>query len=69
MTVHVQMGVNMSKVTENYKSLAMGIGFNYDELTNTIYGTRNGYEFLVYASDQRYPYLLTITTSVRSVGR
>ena len=68
MTVHVQMGVNMSKVTENYKSLAMGIGFNYDELTNTIYGTRNGYEFLVYASDQRYPYLLTITTSVRSVG-
>lgn len=62
------MEVNMSKVTDNYKNLASGIGFNYDELTNTIYGTRNGYEFLVYAADQRYPYLLTITTSARSAG-
>ncbi len=64
----VQMGVNMSKVTDNYKNLARGIGFNYDESTNTIYGTRNGYELLVYATDQRYPYLLTVTTSVRSAG-
>lgn len=58
----------MSKVTDNYRNLASGIGFYYDESTNTIYGTRNGYELLVYASDQRYPYLLTITTSVRSAG-
>ncbi len=58
----------MSKITDNYKSLASGIGFSYDEFTNTIYGSRDGYEFLVYASDQRYPYLLTITTSVRSAG-
>lgn len=62
------MEVHMSKVTDNYKNLASGIGFSYDEFTNTIYGTRNGYEFLVYASDQRYPYFLTITTSVRSAG-
>lgn len=60
---------NMSKVTDNYKNLATAIGFNYDESTNTIYGTRNGYELLVYASDQRYPYLLTVTTSAKSVGR
>ena len=56
----------MSKVTENYKKLASGIGFYYDEAANTIYRTRNGYELLVYASDQRYPYLLTITASARS---
>ena len=62
------MVVNMSKVTENYKNLALSLGLNYDEMTNTIYGMRNGYEFLVYATDQRYPYLLTITTSVRSAG-
>lgn len=58
----------MSKITENYKSLAAGIGFTYDEYTNTIYGIKNGYELLVYATDQRYPYLLTITTSARSAN-
>lgn len=62
------MGVHMSKITENYKSLAAGIGFTYDEYTNTIYGIKNGYELLVYATDQRYPYLLTITTSARSAN-
>lgn len=62
------MGVHMSKVTENYKSLAAGIGFTYDEYTNTIYGVKNGYELLVYATDQRYPYLMTITTSARSAN-
>ena len=58
----------MSKITENYKSLAAGIGFTYDEFTNTIYGVKDGYELLVYATDQRYPYLLTITTSARSAN-
>ncbi|MDE7207733.1 MAG: hypothetical protein K2N90_11370 [Lachnospiraceae bacterium] len=58
----------MSKITENYKKLASGIGFTYDEFTNTIYGTKNGYELLIYATDQRYPYLLTITTSARSAN-
>ena len=52
----------MSKITDNYKKLALGIGFTYDEFTNTIYGIKNGYELLIYATDQRYPYLLTITT-------
>jgi len=66
--VRVQMGVHMSKITENYKSLAAGVGFTYDENTNTIYGIKNGYELLIYATDQRYPYLLTITTSARSAG-
>ena len=56
----------MSKITENYKNLASSIGFTYDEFTNTIYGTKNGYELLIYATDQRYPYLFTITTSARS---
>lgn len=58
----------MSKITDNYKRLASGIGFTYDENTNTIYGVKNGYELLIYASDQRYPYLLTITTSARSAN-
>lgn len=64
----VEGGVHMSKITDNYKKLALNIGFTYDEFTNTIYGTQNGYELLIYASDQRYPYLLTITTSARSAG-
>lgn len=56
----------MSKVTDNYTNLAAGIGFTYDAPTNTIYGIKNGYEILIYASDQRYPYLFTITTAARS---
>lgn len=58
----------MSKVTDNYANLAAGIGFTYDAPTNTIYGIKNGYELLIYATDQRYPYLFTITTAARSAN-
>lgn len=58
----------MSKITDNYANLAAGIGFTYDAPTNTIYGTKDGYELLIYATDQRYPYLFTITTSARSAS-
>lgn len=58
----------MSIVTDNYAKLATGIGFIYDAPTNTIYGTKDGYELLIYATDRRYPYLFTITTSARSAN-
>lgn len=58
----------MSKITDNYTNLAAAIGFTYDAFTNTIYGIRNGYEILIYATDQRYPYLFTITTAARSAN-
>lgn len=58
----------MSKVTDNYTNLATAIGFTYDAFTNTIYGMKNGYEILIYATDQRYPYLFTITTAARSAN-
>ena len=58
----------MSKITDNYANIAAAIGFTYDSFTNTIYGTRNGYEILIYATDQRYPYLFTITTAARSAN-
>ncbi len=58
----------MSKITDNYRQLAAGIGFGYDEPTKCIYGQRNGYEYLIYAFDQRYPYLLQISTSAKSMG-
>lgn len=58
----------MSKITDNYTNLAAAIGFTYDAFTNTIYGTRNEYEILIYATDQRYPYLFTITTAARSAN-
>ena len=59
----------MSKITDNYANLAAGIGFTYDAPTNTIYGIKDGYELLIYATDQRYPYLFTITTAARSANR
>lgn len=51
----------MSKVTENYQQLAMAIGLQVEE--NMIFGERNGYSVLIYAADNRYPYLLTVSTS------
>lgn len=56
----------MSKQTDNYRDLAMAVGLRYDEAKNMIYGQKNGFEFLVYAADSRYPYMLTIQTTART---
>lgn len=58
----------MSKITDNYANLSANIGFTYDAPTNTMYGTKNGYEILIYASDPIYPYCFTITTAAGSAG-
>lgn len=58
----------MSKITDNYANLSADIGFTYDASTNTIYGTKNGYEILIYAADPTYPYFFTITTTARSAN-
>ncbi len=56
----------MSKITQNYDQLAMASGFRYDRERNVLYGLREGFELLVYASDERNPYCLTVTLSARS---
>lgn len=56
----------MSKVTQNYEQLAMALGFQFDNGQSVIYGTRNGYQIMLYASDSRYPYLLTASVSAKS---
>lgn len=52
----------MSKVTESYQQLAMAIGLQADG--KMIFGERNGYTVLVYAANEKYPYMLTVSTSV-----
>ncbi len=56
----------MSKGTDNYRELAMAAGLQYDAVQNVIYGQKDGFEFLVYATDARYPYMLTIQTSAKN---
>lgn len=53
----------MSKVTQNYEQLALAMGMYLDG--NVIYGERNGFELLIYATDARYPYLLTVSLSAK----
>lgn len=56
----------MSKKTQNYEQLATVTGFRLDEKKGILYGLRNGYEIIAYASDGRYPYLFTVTLSAKA---
>lgn len=56
----------MSKATQNYEQLGMATGLRLDRDRNMLYGLRDGFELLVYAADERYPYLLTVSLSARS---
>lgn len=53
----------MSKVTQNYEQLALSMGMYTDG--TVIYGVRGGYELSIYATDSRYPYLLTVSLSAK----
>ena len=55
----------MSKVTDNYESLAVAVGLRYDRTNNVLYGQRDGFDLVVYAADGRYPYMLTIHTAAK----
>ena len=56
----------MSKVMQNYEQLAMATGLRLDRDRKMLYGLREGFELLVYAADERYPYWLTVSLSARS---
>lgn len=56
----------MSKATQNYEQLAMALGLRLDRERNMLYGLREGFELLIYAADERYPYWLTVSLSARS---
>lgn len=55
----------MSKLTQNYEQLAASLGFRLDAARNVIYGQRDEFEFMLYASNSSYPYLLMITVSAK----
>ncbi len=56
----------MSKQNDNYSALAIAVGLQYDVARNIIYGQKGEYQFVIYAQDNRYPYMLTIQTSARN---
>ena len=52
--------MNQKKKIENYQQIAMGTGLRYDEEGGLFHGERDGFDFIVYAPDARYPYLNAI---------
>ncbi|MCM1049028.1 MAG: hypothetical protein NC433_11465 [Clostridiales bacterium] len=55
----------MSKVAKNYEQLAAALGFRLDAVRDVIYGHRAEFEFMIYAPNPSYPYMLSITTSAK----
>lgn len=56
----------MSKQTDNYMALASALGFRYDNVNNVLYGKKDGYDMILYASDASQPYQLSIHTAARN---
>lgn len=56
----------MSKVSKNYNELAGALRFRFDAKHNVIYGSRGGYEILLYPAEANKPYLLTASISART---
>ena len=50
--------MNQKKKIENYQQIAMGTGLRYDEVGGLFHGERDGFDFIVYAPDARYPYMM-----------
>ncbi len=53
------------KVQQNYATLAQNLGFSFDIESNAMYGERGGYAFLIKPQDSKFPYMLSVTTSVQ----
>lgn len=56
----------MSKITKNYEQLAAATGLRFDGTRNVLYGSKNGYEIMVYADTPSYPYILTVALGAKS---
>ena len=55
----------MAKNTRVYQPVAAKLGFAIDETSGVIYGTKEGYEVLIYASDASHPTVVKIAVAVR----
>lgn len=58
--------MNQKKKIENYQQIAMGTGLRYDEVGGLFHGERDGFDFIVYAPDARYPYMMVLHTAAKS---
>lgn len=58
--------MNQKKKIENYQQIAMGTGLRYDEEGGLFHGERDGFDFIVYAPDARYPYMMVLHTAAKS---
>lgn len=56
----------MSKLIQNYEQLAASLGFRLDAVRKVIYGQRDGFEFMIYADNSSYPYMLSVAVSAKS---
>ena len=52
--------MNQKKKIENYQQIAMGTGLRNDGDGGLFHGESDGFDFIVYAPDARYPYMICL---------
>lgn len=55
----------MAKNMRVYRPVAAKIGFSIDETSDVMYGTKEGYEVMIYAADASHPTVVKIAVAVR----
>ena len=58
--------MNQKKKITPGGQIAMGTGLRYDETNDLFHGERDGFDFIVYAPDARYPYMMVLHTAAKS---
>lgn len=56
------------KLKENYEQLAQSAGIRLDEQSAVLYGSRGGYDLIIYTANANYPYQFTVITSASRTG-
>ena len=54
------------KKNENYQKLAMATGMHYDETNGVMHGQRDGFDFLMYPTDDSHPLVMELHTAAKS---
>ena len=54
------------KKNQNYQELAMATGMHYDETNGVMHGQRDGFDFLMYPTDDSHPLVMELHTAAKS---
>lgn len=58
--------MNKKKKIQSYQEVAAATGLRYDEANDLFHGERDGFDFIVYPTDDNQPFALTLHTAAKS---